>query len=81
LAVEEMGEVDVEGGDVMRIINKETKKEINVGDLALEMYRKGSKIVWCGVECVLVDNETGFAYLLDECGYWDYIDTEKYQIK
>ena len=64
----------------MRIINRKTKKEISVSALALKMYKAGSKIVYCDIECVLVDSETGCAYILDECGNWDYIDEKKYKI-
>jgi hypothetical protein len=64
----------------MRIINRRTNLEIGEQELAIKMARKGSKIVYCDIECVLVDHDTGCAYILDECGNWDYIDTKKYKI-
>ena len=64
----------------MRIINKRTGKEISEYNLALKMARKGSKIIYCDIECVLLDTETGMGYILDECGNWDYIDMKKYRL-
>ena len=64
----------------MRIFNRRTKKEISIYELALKMYKAGSKIIYCDIECVLIDEETNCAYILDECGNWDYIDTKRYRI-
>lgn len=63
----------------MRIIDRATNTEISIRDLALKMYKDGIPIVWCDIECVLMD-EDGTAYILDECGSWAYIDTKAYDV-
>lgn len=53
------------------IIDTRNGKEVTPEDIALELYKGGSKIVYCDIEgiCKIGDNW----YVLDECGNWDYI--------
>jgi len=54
------------------IIDKANGKEISIEELALRMYKAGSKIVYCDIEGIAQID--GDFYILDECGRWDYID-------
>ena len=62
-----------------KIFRKSTGKEITIEQMALEMYRNGSKIIYCDIETVVTDGECW--YILDECGIWDYIDEKKYRVE
>lgn len=65
----------------MKIIDRKTGKEISVKQLALKMYQQGANITWTDIECVLVDEKNNnIAYILDECGNWEYIDEKKYKV-
>jgi len=65
----------------IKIINKKTNLEVSVYDVALEMYKAGSNIIYCDIECVLQEKTDGTVYILDECGNWAYLDMEKYRIE
>jgi len=47
--------------------------------LALQMYKNGQHIIYCDIEGIAEID--GLYYLLDECGNWAYIYTEKYKIE
>jgi hypothetical protein len=64
----------------MKIFDRVNAEEINLYDLALKMAKEGSPIIYCDIECILKDKDTGVVYILDECGNWDYVDTERYEV-
>lgn len=67
------------GERMIRIFRKSNGCEITQEKLALEMYRAGSKIAYCDIEGISQIN--GDWYILDECGRWDYISSDKYIVK
>jgi hypothetical protein len=62
-----------------KITEINTGKILSESEMALKMYKAGQHIIYCDIEGIAeIDGEF---YLLDECGNWAYIDTEKYKIE
>lgn len=56
-----------------------TNKELTYEELALKLYKEGTHITYCDIEGIAqIDN---IFYLLDECGQWCYIDTNRFVIQ
>jgi hypothetical protein len=62
-----------------KITEIKTGKILTETEMALQMYKEGQHIIYCDIEGIAEID--GTYYLLDECGNWAYIDTEKYEIK
>jgi hypothetical protein len=63
----------------MRLYHRESGIELTQEEM-IELGNK-SGIMGFDIECVLFDTETNTGYILDECGNYAYIDTDKYLIK
>ncbi len=61
-----------------KILNRQTGKEVSYEELAVEMYKENKRIMWMDIEGIARIGD--IYYLLDECGNWEYIDTDKYSL-
>lgn len=62
---------------VFRAWDKVAQKWLE-GEYAEEWARENTKLVYCDIEGIAVIE--GDAYLLDECGNWEYLNPERFEI-
>lgn len=72
----------------LRVYQRKPRKQLTWEQLALELYKDGSHIIYCDLECVAKSvhnlapsqNAEPDYYLIDECGNQVWIDPAKYEV-
>ena len=62
------------------IIELRTGKKLTKEELAIKLYKEGQHIIYCDIECIAKAIDEELYYLIDECGQYAWIDTERFKI-